>query len=141
MQLEVPLDTVGRACALAVERGARVVLNAAPYAALPGDVVTRADPVVVNEHEARMLAETSGLPRSLLVTFGARGADWDGLRAPAVEVPEDEVVDTTGAGDAFCGALAAALAEGRDHEEALLAALTAGAANVRHAGAQPDARL
>ena len=140
-QLEVPLDTVARACDVAVRRGVRVVLNAAPYAVLPGESLTRADPVVVNEHEARMLADTAGLPASLLVTFGARGADWDGLRLPAEDVPEDEVVDTTGAGDAFCGALAAALARGEDRETALAAALAAGAAAVRHEGAQPDGAL
>jgi ribokinase len=140
-QLEIPLETVAEACRLAAKRGARVVLNAAPYAVLPADVVTLPDPVVVNEHEARLLAETSGLPSSLLVTFGAAGSDWDGLRLPAVEVPADEVLDTTGAGDAFCGALAAALAQGDDREAALQAALTAGADAVRHVGAQPDAKL
>ncbi len=140
-QLEVPLDTVARACAAASDRGARVVLNVAPYADLPADVVAHADPVVVNEHEARLLADTAGLPPSLLVTFGARGADWDGLRPPAVDVPEAEVVDTTGAGDAFCGVLAAALARGEERETALRAALQAGADSVRHPGAQRDARL
>jgi ribokinase len=52
-----------------------------------------------------------------------------------------DVVDTTGAGDAFCGALAASLASGADREQALDAALAAGAAAVRHSGAQPDPAL
>ena len=141
VQLEVPLETVARACAIAVRRGVRVVLNAAPYAGAPGDAFALADPVVVNEHEARMLADTAGLPGSLLVTFGASGADWNGLRQPAVDVPEAEVVDTTGAGDAFCGVLAAALARGEEREPALRAALQAGADSVRHPGAQREARL
>jgi ribokinase len=141
VQLEVPLETVSRACAVAARRGVRVVVNAAPYAALPPEVLALADPVIVNEHEARLLAETSGLPASLLVTFGAGGVDWNGLRAQAVSVPEDEVVDTTGAGDAFCGALAAGLASGLDREAALDTALMAGAAAVRHPGAQADAVL
>jgi ribokinase len=141
VQLEIPLATVSRACTIAARRGVRVVVNAAPYAALPADVLPLADPVVVNEHEARLLAETSGLPSSLLVTFGADGVDWNGLRVSAVSVPAEEVVDTTGAGDAFCGALAAGLALGQDHEEALTGALAAGAAAVRHPGAQPDAAL
>jgi ribokinase len=141
VQLEIPLQTVSRACSLAARRGVRVVVNAAPYAALPADVVAVADPVVVNEHEARLLAETAGLPGSLLVTFGADGVDWNGLRLPAQRVSPEEVVDTTGAGDAFCGALAAALAQGWNDEESLRAALTAGAGNVRHSGAQPDAAI
>src|SRR4051794_1321717 len=141
IQLEVPLETVSRACTVAGRRGVRVVVNAAPYAALRADVLAVADPVVVNEHEARLLAETSGLPESLLVTFGPGGVDWNGLRLAADRVPSDEVVDTTGAGDAFCGALAAGLAAGRDHEEALRGALAAGTAAVRHPGAQPDAAI
>ena len=140
-QLEIPVETVSRACAVAARRGVRVVVNAAPYASLPSDVLAVADPVVVNEHEARQLAETAGLPASLLVTFGAEGADWNGLRAPAVQVPPEDVIDTTGAGDAFCGALAAGLAQGADNEAALREALAAGAGAVRHAGAQPDSSL
>ena len=126
----------------AAGRGARVVLNTAPYAALPPDVVGLADPVVANEHEMAALAEAGAEPRSLLVTFGANGAAWDGVTAPAHEVAAaDEVVDTTGAGDAFCGALAASLASGAERDQALDAALAAGAAAVRHAGAQPEPRL
>ena len=87
------------------------------------------------------LAEAGAEPRSLLVTFGANGAAWDGATAPAHPVAPGEVVDTTGAGDAFCGALAAALARGADRAEALDAALAAGAAAVRHPGAQRDPEL
>lgn len=141
VQLEIPLAVVARAARAAHERGARVVVNMAPYAALPPDVVALADPVVVNEHEAMLLADSGAVPQSLLVTFGSKGATWDGLTLPAVAVPADEVVDTTGAGDAFCGALAAALARNDDREEALREALAAGAAAVRHAGAQPDPEL
>ncbi len=141
VQLEIPLATVADGCARAAQRGARVVLNVAPYADLPADVIALGDPVVANEHEAELLRESDATPRSLLVTLGAEGADWDGLRLPAAAVPADEVLDTTGAGDAFCGALAAALARGDDHEPALRSALTAGADAVRHLGAQPDSAL
>lgn len=141
VQLEVPRTVVCTAVRRAAGRGARVVLNTAPYATLPQDVVALGDPVVANEHEMAALAEAGAEPGSLLVTFGANGASWDGVTAPAHAVPAADVVDTTGAGDAFCGALAAALARGDDREAALEAALAAGAAAVRHPGAQPDPTL
>lgn len=136
VQLEIPLDTVAAACRRAAERGVRVVLNTAPYADLPADVVALADPLVANEHEASLLAGSGATPRSLLVTLGGDGARWDDLRVPAVTV--EDVVDTTGAGDAFCGALAAALARGDDRADALRAGLEAGADAVRRQGAQAD---
>lgn len=141
VQLEVPRTVVCTAVRRAAGRGARVVLNTAPYATLPADVVALADPVVANEHEMQALAEAGAEPASLLVTFGANGASWDGVTAPAHAVAAADVVDTTGAGDAFCGALAAALAGGADREAALDAALAAGAAAVTHEGAQADPRL
>lgn len=141
LQLEVPRHVVCVAARRAAGRGARVVLNVAPYEALPADVVALGDPVVANEHEMQALAESGAQPASLLVTFGANGAAWDGVTVPAVAVPADDLVDTTGAGDAFCGVLAAALARGKGRETALAAALAAGAAAVRREGAQPDPYL
>lgn len=141
LQLEVPLPVVCAAARRAAHLGARVVVNTAPYAALPADVVALADPVVANEHEMAALAESGAVAGSLLVTFGANGATWDGETTPAVQVEPRDVVDTTGAGDAFCGALAAALASGSDRRAALDRALAAGAAAVQHPGAQPDPRL
>jgi ribokinase len=138
VQLEIPLDAVAAGVRAAASAGARVVLNTAPYADLPPELLDLADPVVANEHEASQLGAT---PRSLLVTKGGDGATWGSVMAPADPVPEDEVVDTTGAGDAFCGVLAAALADGADEEAALRAAVSAGADAVRHDGAQPDAAL
>ncbi|MGE9808221.1 ribokinase [Janibacter sp. G1551] len=137
-QLEVPLRTVAEAARAAAAAGARVIINAAPFAALPHDVIALADPLVVNEHEAMLLADSGLVPSSLLVTFGAGGAAWDLERVDGQPVPDDEVIDTTGAGDAFCGALAAALAAGADRSRALAVATAAGAAAVRHQGAQPE---
>ena len=80
--------------------------------------------------------------RFAAVTLGPAGAiGFDGsilLRCPAFAVG---VVDTTGAGDAFCGALCAALAHGADHAQALAAGQEAGAKAVQHEGAQPDGAL
>jgi ribokinase len=137
-QLEIPLETVAAGVRAAASAGARVVLNTAPYADLPAELLDLADPVVATEHEASQLGQP---PRSLLVTRGGDGATWGSIEVPADPVPAEEVVDTTGAGDAFCGALAAALAAGQDDESALRAAVTAGGAAVRHDGAQPDAAL
>lgn len=141
LQLEVPMRVVCAAARRAATRGARVVLNLAPYAAVPADVVALAGPVVANEHEAVALAESGLVPGSLLVTYGANGASWDGRTWSAHVVPRHQVVDTTGAGDAFCGALAAALAAGAAEGEAVDAALAAGSDAVRHTGAQPDPDL
>jgi ribokinase len=143
VQCEIGLDVVAAAVGRAHDVGARVVLNLAPYADLPSGVLSRCDPVVVNAEEAARLTEGSGRtasggPGSLLVTRGAEGATWDGLVEPAVAVSPGEVVDTTGAGDAFCGALAAALAAGADRAEALRRAAAAGADAVRRLGAQPE---
>ena len=141
LQLEVPLMVVAAAARRASTRGARVVLNLAPYAALPPDIVALADPLVVNEHEAMMLADSESMPVSLVVTFGAAGATWDGDQLTGPVVEESEVLDTTGAGDAFCGALSAALVAGAGRHEALQAALLAGAEAVKHVGAQRDPAL
>ncbi|HZX98745.1 MAG TPA: ribokinase [Dermatophilaceae bacterium] len=141
LQLEVPPEVVIAASRRASAKGARVVLNLAPYAAVPPDVVALADPLVVNEHEALWLADSEAMPASLVVTFGAAGAAWDGdqLTGPVVDQPD--VLDTTGAGDAFCGALGAALVAGADRHEALQTALAAGADAVRYLGAQRDPAL
>ena len=141
LQLQIPQEVVTAAARRASARGARVVLNLAPYAAVPPGVVALADPLVVNEHEALMLADSEAVPASLLVTFGAAGAAWDGEQLTGPVVDKAEVLDTTGAGDAFCGALSAALAAGADRRAALQTALAAGADAVRHLGAQRDPAL
>jgi sugar/nucleoside kinase (ribokinase family) len=91
--------------------------------------------------EAAALAESGLVPGSLLVTYGANGTAWNGRTWSAQIVPRHQVIDTTGAGDAFCGALAAALAEGVSEDDAMQVALAAGAGAVRHQGAQPDPAL
>ena len=139
--LEVHLETLAWSARAARDAGARVVINLAPYAALPPDVVALADPVVVNESEMALLADSDLVPESLLVTFGAAGARWGSDGVDGTPVPPEEMGDTVGAGDAFCGALAAALASGADRQTAIEAGNAAGAQAVRWSGAQPDAAL
>ena len=145
--LEVPLPTVERAVAVAVERGIRPVVNISPMAELSAQTLAALDPVVVNEHEAaQLIGEGADLrelldlgPRSAVVTLGARGAlviEADGTHE--VESPKVDAVDTTGAGDAVTGALAAELAKGADLVTAARLAVKVAAISVTRKGAQPS---
>ncbi|GAA0395671.1 ribokinase [Streptomyces luteireticuli] len=153
LQLEVPPATVRAAAALAGEAGARVVFNPSPVPdALDPELLAAADPLVVNEHEARLLSgDAAGSAadrarvlrergaRSVVVTLGGEGAlALDGTAPEPVAVPGVAVraVDTTGAGDAFTGALAAQLAGGAPLVEAVRFAVRVGAASVTRPGAQ-----
>ncbi len=161
VQLEIPLETVDRVVADASRAGARVVLNAAPAAALSAQTLAAADPLVVNEAEAAFLlgvapapkptisqdfATATALlelgPRSVVVTLGGRGAvivqSGDDVAPGGVHVPAQRVaaVDTTGAGDAFVGALAVALADGLDLESAIRKSTLVAAHAVTRRGAQ-----
>jgi ribokinase len=152
LQLEIPLETVAATVAAATAAGdTRVVLNPSPPAALPPEVLAACDPLVVNEHEARFLlgddagdtpeAWAAALlgrgPRSVVVTLGAAGAlVATGDRTVRVPSPAVRAVDTTGAGDAFTGALAWRLGTGEDLETAVRFAVRVGAAAVTRPGAQ-----
>lgn len=136
LQLEVPIESVTAAMRTGAARGARVVLNLAPYAIIDPAVLGIADPVVANESESAELAAVGGVPASLLVTRGGAGSEWGGIRQ-AAEAAET-VVDTTGAGDTYCGALAARLAAGDDPAAAMATAAAAAALSVGWQGAQPE---
>ncbi|MBT2384001.1 ribokinase [Streptomyces sp. ISL-11] len=153
LQLEIPPETVRAAVGLAREAGARVVLNPSPVPdRLAPELLAAADPLVVNEHEARLLSGlTDGGPagwaralrdrgaRSVVVTLGGDGAVvLDGAEAVPVPGVAVEAVDTTGAGDAFTGALATRLADGAPLVEAARFAVRVGAASVTRPGAQPS---
>jgi len=150
-QMEVEVAAIRRAAEIVVEAGGRVLLNLAPAREVPSSLLSLLDPLVVNEHEAAFLlgngdegdpgraaqALLSLGPRSAVVTLGAKGAVLatpDG--SSSYPAPKVEPVDTTGAGDAFAGALAARLAEGGSLEEAVPYAVRAGALAVAGSGAQ-----
>ncbi|MCE7000994.1 ribokinase [Saccharothrix sp. S26] len=142
--LEVPVPTVVHAVRTAAARGVRPVLNLSPVVEVPAPTLASLDPLIVNEHEAASLAPSfDGLlalgPKSAVVTLGARGA---AVVTPGgvVEVgaPEVSVVDTTGAGDAFAGALAVGLAGGSSLVDAARFAARVAALSVTSAGAQPS---
>ncbi|MBK6603781.1 MAG: ribokinase [Betaproteobacteria bacterium] len=153
LQLEVPLAAVVAAAARARTRGARVMLNAAPMQLLPQALVATLDVLLVNETEAAAMAGMLGAPATpdefatavhrkfgvaTVVTLGGEGAfaAADG-HLYAVPAPPVRVVDTTGAGDAFCGALAAALDRSATWPRALAEAIAAGSLACTASGAQP----
>ncbi|OKH91108.1 ribokinase [Streptomyces uncialis] len=154
-QLEIPLDTVGEVVRL-LGPGTRFALNPSPPAPLPPEVLAACDPLIVNEHEARVVLGDTGDgaaagersedwargllalgPRSVVITLGAEGAlvaDARGTaRVPAVPV---SAVDTTGAGDAFTAALVRRLGAGDDLPTAAAYGARVGAVAVTRRGAQ-----
>jgi ribokinase len=139
LQLEVSRRTTEEAAMRAKARGATVILNPAP-AVDAGEVrLEHVDIVTPNEEEFRTMAGTDDIeagarrilslgPKAVVVTLGARGAKVVTARdSYAVPAPEVRVVDTTGAGDAFNGALAVALSEGEPLSQGVRFANFAGA--------------
>ena len=150
MQLEVPIPTV---TAAAIASGGTVVLNPAPTTELPRTLLERVDVLVPNEGElarlsgrdvlgadvAELVAAARALDvRHVVVTLGARGAlvvSHDG-EPQLVAPPAVKPVDTTGAGDCFCGALSVSLAHGTSLRDAVGFAVAAAALSTTGAGAR-----
>jgi ribokinase len=146
MQLETPIETVVAYARAAKAQGVQVVLNAAPARPLPQELMALLDVLVVNEGE---LATVSGISGSvaeclaslsvptLVVTLGNRGccarAEGQVFMQPAFKI---DPVDTTAAGDTFCGTLVAELSRGSDLQRALQIAGAAGALACTRPGAQ-----
>ena len=147
-QLEVPLAAVREAFSIAKTQGLLTILNPAPAEPLPPSLLKLVDVLTPNEGEAhtlsgmtdpdeaaRVLIEQGA--RKVIVTLGERGAllrDATTVRHfPAYSV---QAIDSTAAGDAFNGALACSLAEGRSLEDAIVFANAAGALATTKRGAQ-----
>ncbi len=129
LQGELAPETTLEVARLAVASGVPILLNLAPADRRLEPAVPWAAAVVVNEIEEADLGGEERLralgAQEVVVTMGERGARAGRLAIPA---PAVDAVDTTGAGDAFCGALAVALAERRSLEEGLRFAVAAGSA-------------
>lgn len=155
-QLEQPMDAALRGLEIARGAGVRTVLNPAPAADIPDEMLSLCDLVTPNESEAALLtgrsvagpADAEAAAAALrargagavIVTLGEDGALYhDGntvLHIPALNA--GPVVETTGAGDAFNGGLAAALAEGQPIDRALRVATATAALSVTRPGAAPS---
>lgn len=152
VQAEISADAVTTAMDSAVRQGGRAILNLAPYRELPAHAIALADPLVVNEAEASGLvgAPVRGVigardaaeellkrARSVVVTIGAHGAVV-GSSAEVTHVPalEVRVEDSTGAGDAFTGVVAAGLSAGHGLLTAVRRGVVAGTYAVGRPGAQ-----
>ncbi|ODT06770.1 MAG: ribokinase [Mesorhizobium sp. SCN 65-20] len=158
LQHEIPLSTVDAALAAARKAGAVTMLNTAPFRAEAASFVGKADYVVANETEFDLYAEALSLPAgersermrefarrtgaTMIVTLGGDGvlaAKGDELvRADALKITP---VDTVGAGDTFCGYLAAGLSSGLALADALKRAAAAGSLACLKPGAQPSIPL
>lgn len=153
MQLEIPIDTVAYAAQIAKERGMKVVLNPAPAPteALPDDLLKNIDILIPNRTELETIArvesghdiEDATLRLSnlgvdtIIVTMGSKGA-LICREGTCQEVAPVKVtaVDTTAAGDTFCGALCVAMAEGKSIEDSVKFANKAASITVTRYGAQ-----
>lgn len=140
--LEVPDDAIAAAAEVVDRRGWRFLLDPAPIRPIPPRVLARCAVLTPNEHEAGALGSTVGMfARGVDAVVLKRGAEGADVLRPGAEpwhqaaLPVD-VVDTTGAGDAFNGALAWSLGEGRDLLPAVRAATAAGALACRAVGAR-----
>ncbi|MEN8143625.1 MAG: ribokinase [Gemmatimonadota bacterium] len=156
LQLETPLDAVTRAAELGASEGARVILNPAPASGpLDGELLRSVSVLTPNLGEAAVLSgrppggseEARSAARHLrahgaanvLITMGERGVLLEGEEASGeIEAPSVQATDTTAAGDAFTGALAVALGEGRALLDAARFAVQAAAVSVTRPGAQPS---
>lgn len=153
LQLEIPLTTVSYAAEVAASRGVKIILNPAPAAAVPDELLRRCYLLTPNRSECALL---TGMPvvdaddaaraaeallargvQNVVVTLGAEGSLIKSAdlceRVPARRV---EAVDTTAAGDTFNGALAVALSEGRPLPDAVRFATAASSISVTRMGAQ-----
>ena len=156
VQLEIPIETVSAVARITEELGIPLILNPAPGAKLPSELLKRVSVITPNETEAALLTDTKEVNddtipvmakelydlgiETVILTLGSRGVyllngEFQGL-IPGYKV---KAVDTTAAGDVFNGALATALSGTKTVQEAIDFAQRAAAISVTRMGAQPSA--
>jgi ribokinase len=156
MQLEIPLSTVSHAAQIAVETKKRVILNPAPAAKLPNDLLRSLFLLTPNRSEAESLTgiairdeqslkdaaqklKAQGV-ENIIITLADQGAYlYTGSISKLLAAPKVAAIDSTAAGDVFNGALAVAIAEGESIDRAIIFANHAAAISVTRVGAQASA--
>lgn len=153
VQLEIPLNTIEKAIEIAKKHGVKVLLNPAPARKLSDDLLAKVDILTPNETECEIITgiriktigdageavaylNNKGIPQ-VIVTLGSKGVIYNsGKNIIHKCVPKVKVVDTTGAGDSFTGAVAAALSQGKDIDSAVDFGNIVGTLTVMKNGAQ-----
>lgn len=145
LQHEIPLVTVEHVIRLCRENNVPVVLNPAPAMPVSDELIDMVTYIIPNEHEigavlqsnenyAKLLAR---YPNKLIMTWGEKGTVYhNGISVVHLSAIRVKAVDTTGAGDTFCGAFVKAICEGAKLQEAIVFGLYAGGLSVEKFGAQ-----
>lgn len=153
LQLEIPIETVTYAARLAFDRGVKVILNPAPVATLSDELFSCLYAIIPNKIEAESLSGVQIKDRSsarkaadiiakkgvdvVIITLGGEGAFVkEGNSYYEIAANKVKVIDTTAAGDTFCGAFCVALSEGQSIEDAVIFACYAAGISVSRLGAQ-----
>ena len=146
-QLEIPMETIIYAAKKAKEFGCKVLLNPAPAAKLPEELLAYTDIIIPNEHEAAIITghenEVDALKalydngnRNVIVTLGSKGCIYNDGKEIKSQTPfKVKAVDSTAAGDSFIGGYCSALCEGKTMEEAIRFATAVSAITVSRPGA------
>ena len=150
LQLEIPVESVLRAAQIAHEAGVYVILNPAPACPLPAELFSYLSLITPNAGEVELMTGVTGElddkvaalrkmgVSDVIITLGSRGSYVapEGREAELVPALKVNAIDTTAAGDTFCGALCVALSEGKDLAEAARFATKASSLTVQKMGAQ-----
>jgi ribokinase len=154
LQMEIPYETIKTICAIAKKLGKKVILNVAPARELDEDILNNVEILIVNEIEAETISGDkidiigqekvvdkllSMGPSTVILTLGKAGCFVkNGNIAKQIDAYKVDALDTTAAGDTFCGALAARLSKNEEWSKVLKFASAASAICVTRMGAQPS---